>query len=114
VPIFRDEKEFLPLQAADLYVWQLRRLFFQNKNLYVPPNEVLKLLESIPSVQIVLRSAELRALRQGAEQTGVRYSLEHPNVDINDYRGTKAQKKQERKRIRAEATAKKRISKKPQ
>ena len=28
-PIFRNEKEFLPLQAADLYAWQLRRRFIE-------------------------------------------------------------------------------------
>jgi hypothetical protein len=30
MPDFRDEKQFLPIQAADLYAWNVRRLFFDS------------------------------------------------------------------------------------
>ena len=33
---FQDDKEFLPLQAADLYAWLIRNDHSQNKTIYVP------------------------------------------------------------------------------
>ena len=35
-PIFRDDKQFLPLQAADLYVGALRRRLRDNRDIYLP------------------------------------------------------------------------------
>jgi hypothetical protein len=47
-PIFRDEKAFLPLQAADLYAWQLRRKFVEKD--IAPTRPALSALEPIVDV----------------------------------------------------------------
>lgn len=36
-PTFEDDKAFLPLQAADLFAWHLRRHWDRNQVLIVPP-----------------------------------------------------------------------------
>jgi hypothetical protein len=41
---FRDEKEFLPLQAADMYVWHKRRHLEGNENIFNPRPPILRRL----------------------------------------------------------------------
>jgi hypothetical protein len=60
MPLFRDEKSFLPLQAADLYAWQVRRNWNRNRALYMPPNVTLKKLWSIPGFDKVYSESEVR------------------------------------------------------
>jgi hypothetical protein len=43
-PIFRDDRKFLPLQAADLYAWSVRRNLRENKILHMPLRNELKSL----------------------------------------------------------------------
>jgi hypothetical protein len=46
-----NEKEFLPLQAADMYAWSYRHNWILNKVIYMPPPRVLKKLASISAVE---------------------------------------------------------------
>lgn len=47
-PIFRDDKLFLPLQAADVYAWLIRRHLIDNKNNnHTPTRPEFKLLQSM-------------------------------------------------------------------
>ncbi len=46
-PTYGDEKTVLPLQAADLYAWQLRRNFSENKVIFMPTRRPLRQLEPI-------------------------------------------------------------------
>lgn len=46
-PTFRDDKTFLPLQAADLYAWLVRDHASMNKTLITPMRPELKALEAI-------------------------------------------------------------------
>jgi hypothetical protein len=63
-PAFRNDKEFLPLQAADLYAWSVSREFRQ----YDPakPDEastiIFRELRQVPTVQFHYGAAELTAL----------------------------------------------------
>ncbi len=57
-PIFRDEKQFLPLQAADLYAWQLRRNFVERE--HAPPRPALLALEQITSFGMHLSDEMIR------------------------------------------------------
>jgi len=50
-PIHRDDKKFLPLQAADLYAGQIRQFMSLNRTLAVPPNPILKLLWEIQGIE---------------------------------------------------------------
>ena len=58
-PMFRDEKEVLPLQAADLYAWQMRNYFTQNKIIIAPVNRVLGQFGGIPMIERVCDEDEL-------------------------------------------------------
>lgn len=49
-PIFRNDKTFLPLQAADLYAGLLRLHFYQNKTIDWPMPKELKLLQEMPEI----------------------------------------------------------------
>jgi hypothetical protein len=62
-PIFRDEKEFLPLQAADLYVWHVRRHLRNNRVLEVRPTPILKRLYEIPGNDKVFDRGQILDLK---------------------------------------------------
>src|SRR5205085_1663702 len=52
LPIFRDDKKFLPLQAADLYAWQVRYNYLRNnvvrgQTIMMPPTRKFRLLEPL-------------------------------------------------------------------
>lgn len=63
-PIFRDDKVFLPLQASDLYAWHVRREFFENKVLYMPPRKVMRDLAAISTISWHVDEQELSDFRQ--------------------------------------------------
>lgn len=50
-PIFRDDKIDLPLQAADLYAWALRRQRLENRLIYMPEREELKAFKGIVTLK---------------------------------------------------------------
>jgi hypothetical protein len=62
-PIYRDEKEFLPLQAADLYVWHVRKHLRNNRVLAVRPMPILKRLYEIPGNDKVYDRSRMLDLR---------------------------------------------------
>jgi Protein of unknown function (DUF3800) len=63
LPIWRDEKCFLPLQAADLYAWQLRRYDADNQILRMPMRKPHKSLVEIPVITRNYDEPELKRLR---------------------------------------------------
>jgi len=50
-PIFKDDKEVLPLQAADLYAWLIRRHLFENKIIIMPMRPELKALHDMQNIE---------------------------------------------------------------
>lgn len=58
-PIFRDDEKFLPLQAADLYVWAIRRNLYENKILIVPIRPELKYLYDMKSIELYFNREDL-------------------------------------------------------
>lgn len=69
-PIFRDDKEFLPLQAADLYAWSIRRHARENKILFMPLREELKALASMRGMDRMMDGTYLGALVQHISEHG--------------------------------------------
>lgn len=63
-PIFRDEKEFLPLQAADLYVWHVRKHLRNNRVLEVRPSPILRRLYEIPGNDKVFNRDQILDLKE--------------------------------------------------
>jgi Protein of unknown function (DUF3800) len=106
LPIFRDETEFLPLQAADLYAWQMRNYFAQNQNpkLVVPINKVLGQLVQIPMIDRNYEEDELVRLRDHLLEIGKRFAEAHPGVPFVHIGKTKGERKRARRRTRAPKT----------
>jgi hypothetical protein len=105
MPSFKNEKEFPPLQAADLYAWSVRRFLYENRILIIPPNSYLKSLSEIPPIHTHVGGAELNDLRYGTSAARAQFSRENPNIDLLPYQGSKAQQKRNRAKRRAEARA---------
>ncbi len=70
-PIFRNEREVLPLQAADLYAWQMRNYFFQNRLIIAPVNRVLGQLVSIPMIDRDIDEREMKELHNSLLSTEI-------------------------------------------
>ena len=101
MPLFRDEKEFLPLQAADLYAWQVRRHLNNNSSLYMPPSHTLRLLSSIPgfdrvfSVGVIKLMGELRrrtARKVLALDPSLKWTGDHEDARVRKANRAKARR----------------------
>jgi hypothetical protein len=96
MPIFSNDKDVRPLQAADLYAWHLRRFFYENRNLIVPPHSFLKELSGIPSVHAHIDDRLLQEIRFGQMAAVNDFSRKNPSVELFSYHGSKAQQKRNR------------------
>jgi hypothetical protein len=86
-PIFRDEKVFLPLQAADLYAWQVRNNYVENhrvpnQTIMIPQSRVLGILTPIPMINREYPTAEVIRLRDHLLKVGAEYSKAFPEVPL--------------------------------
>lgn len=63
-PRFGDEKQDLPLQAADLFAWYMSRYRQGNRILIVPPDRNLERLFEIPGDDFLYDRAALRDVRE--------------------------------------------------
>jgi Protein of unknown function (DUF3800) len=98
LPIFRDEKRFLPLQAADLYAWQMRNYFAQNQRLIVPVNRFLGQLVQIPMIERNYEEDEIVRLRDYLIEIGRRFAKANPNTPlVHIAKSAKARKMARRK-----------------
>lgn len=79
-PLFREDKDFLPLQAADLYAWHLRRTVRQNEVLWMPPAPALKRLEPLPEISRWMDEEELIRLRDYLIRMGRKVAQLNPDV----------------------------------
>jgi hypothetical protein len=105
-PIFRDEKTFLPLQAADLYAWQVRRHFYENRGtLLIPPRKSLRDLGSLPQIHRHLGTDEIKEFGFNLKLTSSRFSVENPEVKQLEFEGSK--KAQRRARVAKRASSRK-------
>lgn len=59
-PIFRNDEEFLPLQAADLYAWLVRRHLYENKIIYMSMPDELKALQDMQHIERHFNVKELK------------------------------------------------------
>lgn len=100
LPIFRDEKCFLPLQAADLYAWQMRNYFRQNLKLVVPVNRVLGQLVQIPMIERNYEHDEVIRLRTHLLRIGETFKAANPDVPLVQYGKTKSDRKKQRRRAK--------------
>jgi hypothetical protein len=100
LPIFRDEKTFLPLQAADLYAWQMRNYFAQNQVLTVPVNRVLGQLVPIPMIERSYEEDEVIRLRNYLLEMGKKFTEANPNIRLRHASDSKGARRQARRKSR--------------
>ncbi|HEV2097464.1 MAG TPA: hypothetical protein VGR45_00905 [Stellaceae bacterium] len=79
-PIFRNEKAFKPLQAADLYAWQVRNRYLESRQ--APRNQVLQMLWPIGAINREVSTAEIIRLREHLLEAGKRFIEDNPNVTL--------------------------------
>jgi hypothetical protein len=104
-PIFRDEKKFLPLQAADLYAWQVRNYQasntrVKNQTIMIPPSRVLGALEPIPEIYRPYSEAELARLRDHLLKIGEQFVREFPDASLIPLSDDRAERRRQRRRER--------------
>jgi hypothetical protein len=75
-PSFEDDKEVLPLQAADLYAWSVRRRLRNN----TPPDWGLEVLADAQSVQSIERRIEVADLKEALTDT-MKAAVENYRLD---------------------------------
>jgi hypothetical protein len=81
-PTFRDEKQFKPLQAADLYAWQLRRNFVENRALYMPPRRALVALQPISPIGFDFGEEHVREFADDLAKARDKFIAENPDTPL--------------------------------
>lgn len=99
-PIFRDDKAFLPLQAADLYAWHIRQHFSRNQILIVPPSRILRQFEHLPAISRVYDEPELKRLRDHLLKGGEIFAANNPAIPLVHAGRTKSERKRVRKQTK--------------
>jgi len=99
-PIFRDDKQFLPLQAADLYAWQLRNNHIQNRLLLVPASRVLRQFDDMPMIGRNYGEKELKALRTVLLRGSEAFAANNPSIPLVHAGKTKGERRRIRKKTK--------------
>jgi len=112
-PMFRDEKDFLPLQASDLYAWHIRKHADLGRHgLIVPANVVLRQFDGMPGIGRNYGEAELQRLRDVLIEGGKIFAATNPHIPLHPAGKTKAERKSLRKKTKG-ALARASWSRKP-
>lgn len=96
-PIFGNEKESLPLQAADMYAWNVRQNMMNNRVVYMPPPKLLKRLASVPSVERNYFRDEVVRLRAHLIRVGEVFWKDNPQSPKEYISANKIERKNARK-----------------
>lgn len=81
-PIWEDEKKFLPLQAADLFVWEYRNFFFSNKLLVVPTTKFFRRLQHIETISHSFTLRTMGAIRDALMRILARELRDRPSLPL--------------------------------
>jgi hypothetical protein len=100
LPIFRNDREFLPLQAADLYAWQMRRSWINNQHLYVVPNHTLRKLLTIPSIDRFYTEEFVKEVGKGLLNTSRRGAAANPEQKFQPPIADPREQKKNRRKAR--------------
>jgi hypothetical protein len=96
-PYFRDDKMFLPLQAADLYAWQVRHHLMSNRVLHVPKGRILRLFDTIPSFHNDMDEARCQRDRARLLARGVEIKKANPALALVSFPATSREQKKARR-----------------
>jgi hypothetical protein len=86
-PIFRNEKQFLPLQGADLVAWQMRNDYVRNnrvpnQTIVVPPTTAMRIIGELPMIHRPYHTAEVIRLREFLLGVGKQYAEQFPDIPL--------------------------------
>lgn len=109
-PIFRDDKNFLPLQAADLYAWQVRYNYVRNnavrgQTIIMPPTREFRLLEPLPEINILYSEEALIRLREHLLKVGELFVKEYPDIPLIPLSDDPKERRRLRRKTRLAAKA---------
>ena len=103
-PIFRNDKGFKPLQAADLFANQYRYHLERNSGrIIVPPNNVLRQILPIPAINHDSTVEELLHLREHLIKFKDALLERYPAAELYGFADTPRERRRLRKRTRREA-----------
>ena len=105
MPIYRDDAKFLPLQAADLYAWQLRNYYLHNhriegQTIEVPPKRALSLINTLPSIFRHYSKAEFQRLEAHLQKVGEQFAKDHPDIPLIPISDDRTERKRARRKGR--------------
>jgi hypothetical protein len=104
-PKFEDEKGFMPLQAADLYAWQLRRHMEDNmRQIIVLPRIPLAIISQISPIGFDFGENQLKLLGDNLSSFAEQYAKQNPDspllgpkgARVETFRGTVKRKQRQR------------------
>ena len=96
-----NDKLFLPLQAAELYAWHVRRSLSPNKVLHPASGMVMRDLEAIRTISRHVDEPRLVRFRNHMERGATQFAAKNPGVELVAYQGTAAQQRAARVAARA-------------
>jgi hypothetical protein len=105
-PTYRDEKTFLPLQAADFYAGYLRQHAIRNRNLIVPPPVALRQLEMIPTIGYNVGKHLLQKIRTALIESAKKFAEVNPGVPLVHISETRSERRNARQRTKKASRAK--------
>jgi hypothetical protein len=99
-PVFEDDKECLPLQAADFYAWQIRNHLVRNNKIVAPPTVAMRLISQVTSYDVDLTEPLLKELNGYLQHYGKFMAEAHPDwAFIHDDKKARNRTKRQRKKI---------------
>ena len=103
-PNFQNDKDFKPLQAADLFANQYRYHLERNSGrILVPPNRALRQLLTIPGINHDSTADELVRLREHLVQFRDELLARYPAAELIGYADTPRERRLNRERGRRQA-----------
>ena len=81
-PAYCDEKRFLPLQGADLFVWEHRRHLEQNKTLILRPTIRWERLKGIRAFSMQFTADRLREMHGPLFSLAADFATDHPDAEM--------------------------------
>jgi len=91
-PVFADDKLFLPLQAADLYAWHVRRAL-SGSVLHSTQRKVIHDLEAVRTITRRVDEERLKSFREHIERGAAIFAARNPNIELVGYQGTVGQQR---------------------
>jgi hypothetical protein len=99
-PKFESDRDFAPLQAADLFAGQMRFYKEQNVAGATPPNDILRKLLEITAIEHDTSESDMEILSNKIEQVSQLYIEKNPSTMLVHMEKSKGKRKRQRRKSR--------------